>query len=184
MHMMRWAATTALIGCMATPALADENRGFHMGVGWGGISTEIHDIEDIDIDFDEDEDALKVFGGWRFNRWLSVQLDYMDLGESQTDIDGGGRLDVTTHTWSPSIVGTLPIAFIELFASAGLLYYDVEADFSGNEVFDESDQGEIYGAGIGITVFERLALRLEYQQLEIDEFDSSDAYWLTGAWRF
>lgn len=179
-----WIATTALILCLTPPAFADENSGLYLGVGWGEFGGGIDDIGDLDIDFDEDEDVAKVFGGWRLNRWLALQLEYMDLGELESDLSADDILDVETHTWSPSVVGTFPIGFIELFASAGLLYYDAEAEFNGTDIFDESDRGEIYGAGVGLTLLERLALRLEYQRLEIDEFDDSDVYWLTGAWRF
>lgn len=180
----RWVVAMLAVAFMPGSAFADEESGLYLGVGWGQFSSGIDNIEDLDEAFDEDTGAYKIFGGWRFAPWLSVQLDYMDLGDADTDFTPGRRFEVSTKTWAPSVVGTLPIGFVELFASAGLLYYDVETTLNGNEVSDESDRGEVYSVGVGITVLERLALRLEYQMFEIDELDDSDTIWLTGAWRF
>jgi OOP family OmpA-OmpF porin len=175
-----WIGLGAVCALGVNAAFGDENSGLYAGVGWGAFSAEIDDVENVDIDFDEDEDALKVFGGWRFNRFFAAELGYIDFGDPSGGIP---LLEVSTTGLTPSLVGTLPLGPIELFASAGLLLYDVEVRFNNSDVFDESDDGTIYGAGIGLKIV-RLALRLEYQEIEMDEFDSSDAVWITAAWRF
>jgi hypothetical protein len=42
----------------------------------------------------------------------------------------------------------------------------------------------VYSAGIGFTFVERFNLQLEYEVLDISEFDDSDAWWLNASWRF
>ena len=37
---------------------------------------------------------------------------------------------------------------------------------------------------LGITLFERLNARLEYERIDSDVVDDADAIWLTGSWRF
>jgi opacity protein-like surface antigen len=175
------AATATMLA--ATPALADENSGLYVGAGLGDFSTEIDDIGDVDIDFDEDSDATKIFAGWRFNRFLAVQLDYIDFGGSTAALD---LLEIESDTkgLAPSVVGTLPLGPVEVFARAGVLFYDLEVTSNGTELIDESGQDLVYGAGLGLTLLERLALRLEYEIVDISELDDAEAVWITAAWRF
>jgi hypothetical protein len=42
----------------------------------------------------------------------------------------------------------------------------------------------LYGFGVGMTFFERLNARLEYEKIDSDFVDDADALWLSGQWRF
>ena len=179
-----WMAALTVIALGAgTPALADENSGLYLGVGLGDFSNEIERFEDVDIDFDDDDDASRIFAGWRFNRFFALQLDYLDLGQSNQAIN---LLNVSADTTAltPSLVGTLPLGPVELFAKAGIAFYDLEISLDDDVVFDESDHDGVYGAGVGFTLIDRLSLRLEYEVYEIGEFDESNALWVTAHWRF
>ncbi len=37
---------------------------------------------------------------------------------------------------------------------------------------------------MGVNFFERINVRLEYEQFDIDVVDDAEALWLTGAYRF
>lgn len=175
----------AVLCCMglSTAALGDENRGLYLGAGLGDFSTEIDSISDVDIDFDEDSDAVRFFGGWRFNRFFAVQVDYYDFGDSTAAFE---LLEIESEATgiAPSLVGTLPLGPIELFARAGWLFYDLEVRSDGDQLFDDSGNDFVYGGGIGVTVLERLALRAEYEVVEINEVENAEAIWITAAWRF
>lgn len=164
----------------------NNTQGLYVGVGLGEFSTQINDIDDVDdvdLDFDGDEDAKKVFAGWRFNRFFAVQADHYDFGDSTTAI-GVLPLGVETEGFAPSIVGTLPLGPIELFARAGMIYYDLHVRLDNEDVVDESGNDPVYSAGIGFTLFERLALKAEYEVVDINEYDDADAVWISAAWRF
>ena len=171
------------------PALADGDitDGLYFGVGLGDFSTGIDDLSDVDeanLDFDSDESARKVFVGWRFNRFMAVQVDRVDFERS---VDAQNALDVfstRTDGFAPSLVGTLPLGPIELFARGGILWYDLTIDRNNTPLADSSDRDPIFGAGIGFTIAERLNLRAEYEVVEIDGLDDPNAVWLTAAWRF
>jgi OOP family OmpA-OmpF porin len=185
MHKL-WTAVAALLVLVAGPALAQNNEGPYVGAGLGDFSSDIEnfdDVADADIDFDSDEDASRIIAGWRFNRFLAVQLDYTDFGESRGAVN---QLDITSDTkgLAPSVVGTLPIGPIELFGRAGVLFYDVEVDTPGGRLIDSSGEDAVLGAGIGFTLFERLNLTAEYERVDIEEFDDADAVWITASWRF
>jgi hypothetical protein len=182
------AASAAVLFAAAGPALAQDNtNGLYVGVGLGEFSTEIDeisDIDDVDLDFDTDEDAWKVFGGYRINRFLAVQLDYYDFGDSSVAV---GTLPLTAETdgTAASVVGTLPIGPVELFARVGRIWYDVSVDFDGDTVVDESGNDNIFSAGVGFTVLQRLNLKVEYEEIELDNaIDDASAVWLSASWRF
>jgi OOP family OmpA-OmpF porin len=184
------AATLALAG----PALAQDRdnddganvEGLYLGAGIGDFSNDLDDISDVDeadLDFDSDDSAMKVFGGWRFNRFFAFQVDYIDFGESSANQN---LLDVTSDTrgFAPNVVGTLPLGPIELFAKAGIMWYDLDVDIAGGPSVSESGNDPIYGAGIGVTVAQRVSLRAEYEVVDIEGLDDANAVWLTASWRF
>lgn len=168
-------------GAWAQPG--ENEDGFYIGAALGNFSTEIDDVDDADFDFDEDESASRLFAGWRFNNFFAVQLDRYDFSEAN---DASGLLDVSADTkgWAPSVVGTLPLGPVELFIRGGIIFYDVDVSIDGGRVFDESGEDPVYSAGIGFTVLERLNLKLEYEAVQISEYDDAEAVWLSGSWRF
>jgi hypothetical protein len=173
----------------AAPALAQDNdhEGLYLGVGLGDFSTGIDDINDVDeanLDFDSDESAERLFAGWRFNRVVALQLDRVDFKHSR---DARNALNVfSTHaeSFAPSVVGTLPLGPVELFARAGILWYDIEIERNNTALADNSSRDPVFGAGIGVTIAEHLNLRAEYEVVEIDGLDDPNAVWHAAAWRF
>jgi hypothetical protein len=173
-----------LLVLIAGPALAENNEGLYLGAGLGDFSSKVDGIGSVDdVDFDSDQDASKIMAGWRFNRFVAVQVDYTDFGESRAAVN---QLDIRSDTkgLAPTVVGTLPLGPVELFGKAGVLFYDVEIDAPGNRLIDSSGEDAVLGVGIGFTAFERLSFTAEYERIDIEEFDDADAVWLTAAWRF
>jgi hypothetical protein len=187
---MRILFILAASALMAAPEAAqndDNTSGFYLGVGLGDFSTdidELDDVDDVDLDFDADENARKLFAGWRFNRFIAMQVDVVDFERS---VDARNALNVVStqsEGIAPSVVGTLPLGPVELFARAGILWYNLEIDSGNTAVVDDSARDPIFGVGVGVTVAERVNLRAEYEVVEIDQLDDSHAVWLTAAWRF
>jgi hypothetical protein len=81
-------------------------------------------------------------------------------------------------------VGTLPLGPVEVFARAGILWYDIEIDRNNTALADNSSRDPVFGAGIGANLGEHLNLRAEYEVVEIDGLDDPKAVWVTAAWRF
>ena len=188
MNTFRLIAGAALGLAAGGAALAQDNfEGAYVGAGFGDFSAEIDDIDDVNdavADFDTDESAAKFFAGWRFNRFLAVQGDVYDLGNASTTFKGQ-PLASQTEAYGASVVGTLPITFIELFARVGFISYDVEVTTpTVSNRIDEGGEDMVYSVGIGFTLVERVNLQLEYEVFEISEFDDADAWWLNASWRF
>src|SRR5688572_32806795 len=74
----------AFVGTGPALGQVDENdnrEGFYLGLGLGDFSSSVDSLEDFDeLDFDSDDTAMKAFGGWRLNRFVAIQLDYIDFG--------------------------------------------------------------------------------------------------------
>lgn len=189
---------SALLALGASPALAqrDNDRagrnldGFYIGGGVGDFSSSVSDIEnlgdidDVGIDFSDSDNARKLFVGWHFNRFFAIQGDFVDFGESSGAVSPSVTGTSDIQGFAPSIVGTLPIGPIELFARVGYIFYEVDLNVSGGRVFDESGEDLVYSAGIGIDVLDKLNIRLEYEEIDIEGFDEADALWLNFAWKF
>jgi hypothetical protein len=184
--MKRTVATAILLALGSTPALAETESGFYVGAGVGRFNVEIDDVGDVTDtvgSFDSDDTTFKAFAGWRFNPYVAVELDYLDLGNPEDTIDGR-RVNADVNGFAPYLVGTWPVGPVELFAKAGYLFYDVKVDVDDLTVTDDDDQDFVYGGGIGLTFFERLNTRLEYEVIDIGEVDDANALWLSAAWRF
>jgi opacity protein-like surface antigen len=185
--MNRTLATAILIALGTTPAIAAENDGgFYAGAGVGRFNVKIDNAEDVTDtigSFDANDTTFKAFAGWRFNPYVAVELDYMDLGSPEDRIDSR-RVNADVNGVAPYLVGTLPVGPIELFAKAGYLFYDVKVDVDNLTVKDDNQEDFVYGGGIGVTLFDHLNTRLEYEVIDIDEYDDANALWLTAAWRF
>ena len=198
---MRKTATTVaavLLAVMAGPALAqdDDDRpaenleGFYLGGGVGDFSAavdeidELDDVDDVGIDFSDGDNATKLFAGWAFNRFFAVQADFVDFGESSGVVSPSVSGTSDVQGIAPSIVGTLPIGPIELFARVGMMFYEVDLNLTGGRLIDESGEDLVLGVGIGIDVLDRLNMRLEYEEIDIEQLDEADALWLNVAWKF
>lgn len=176
----------------ATGAQAQDNEsGFYAGGGVGSFDVQIDDFDDIDdtIDgYDSDDTAWKAFGGWRMNPYLAFELAYVNLGSPDDQIAPDTTLTLETDGFAPYVVGTLPIGdWFEVFAKAGYYWYEVDARLSsplGNVSDSESNETFTWTAGVGVNIFERVNVRLEYEQFDFDEADDAEALWLTGAYRF
>jgi OmpA-like transmembrane domain. len=189
------ALSVALSG-FAGAARAENDRGFYAGAGVGQFNVNINDISDVDNaveKLDESDTAWKAFVGWRFNPFLAVEAAYIDFGKPGSSFNASGssgNYELGVSGFAPYVVGTLPLGPIELFARLGYYYYDVDVKVNIDQPTapdidsTHSKNDLIYGAGVGITLFEHLNARLEYERLDSTDLDSPDALWLSGAWRF
>ena len=181
----------AALAAAASAQATDNVAGFYAGAGVGTFDVKINDFDDVTTEverYDSDDTAYKVFGGWRMNPYLAFELAYVNLGSPTDEILPGTNLTVETDGFAPYVVGTFPIGdWFELFAKAGYYWYDVETRVSsplGSASSKSSDDNFTWSAGAGVNIFEHVNIRLEYEQFDFNNADTSNALWLTGAFRF
>jgi outer membrane immunogenic protein len=200
--MKKLTAAAALLTLSAGPAFAQMDAqqnnpsGPYVGVGWGQLNLDIGNLDDVgtaasDI-VEADENAWKIFAGYRLNPYIAFEAAYIDLGKSNGRFATGGQdgnYDLDISGFAPYVIGTLPLGAFEIFGKVGYYIYDVNlsVDFDNTSQGLESDHSRsdfLYGGGVGFTFFDHLHLRAEYEAVKIENASSSDAIWLAGAWRF
>jgi hypothetical protein len=190
----------ALACAGAAHAQEDENpSGPYISAGLGQFDVKIDNLEGVGDtleELDSDDSAWKLGFGWRFNPYIALEMDYVDLGNPNGNFDAtgsSGDYEVELAGFSGYLIGSLPLGIFELSAKAGYYFHDVNlhVDFdnigpNNGDVFDSDESGEafVYGVGAGATFFQHLNVKVEYELMDIDEVDDAYVLWLTGAWRF
>jgi opacity protein-like surface antigen len=191
------AVVVLALGGTASVACAEENpSGFYLGAGVGQFNVQIDDIDQTDDAIerlDDDDRSWKAFAGYRFNRYISLEAAYIDFGTTHSRSDASGsngdfRLDLSG--FAPYVIGTIPVGPVELFAKIGYYFYDTDIRVDLDDPLapdvdsSSNDHDLLYGGGVGITFFDHLHARLEYERIDSDVVDDADALWLSAAWRF
>jgi len=193
-------AAVLALGGARTAAAADENpAGPYVGVGIGQFDVEIDNIEGVGDtleNLDADDSAWKVFFGWRFNPFIALEADYIDLGAPNGNFDAtgsSGQYELDFAGFAVYAIGSLPLGIFDLSAKVGYYWHDIDmhVDFdnigpNNGDVFDSDESGEafVYGVGAGVTFLEHINVKLEYEIMDLDQTDDANTLWLTGAWRF
>jgi OOP family OmpA-OmpF porin len=154
----------------AVPSTAFANA--YIGAGAGQASTE---AEADNVTFDDDTTGWKVYGGFRFLKFLGIEISYVDFGSPESTI-GSSTFTADTKAYDGFLVGVLPLGdHFELFAKAGVYYEDVQVTVNNIESGD-TDSAPCYGAGAAFIFNEHVALRLEYEMFDSDVFSDLFMY--------
>jgi OOP family OmpA-OmpF porin len=169
----------------ALPANAADS-GFYLGAGVGQVNTQIDDVFGTGFDFDEDDLGFKLFGGYKFFPWFSVEGIYLDGGSPEIRETAGSEsasLSVEVQSLVAAAVFSLPIGdSFELFLKPGFAYWDSETSLSYSsptisEKASEGDNGTAFfiGGGAGWNNG-NAGLRLEYEWFDVaPKYDSENA---------
>jgi OOP family OmpA-OmpF porin len=188
------AIATAPVAAQSAPEPANPS-GPYVGGGWGRFNLHVHNLSDVgtavDTISDSNDNAWKVFVGYRLNPYWSVEGAYINFGQPgdrfvASGTDGSYRVKMSG--FAPSVIGTIPLGPVELFGKVGYYFYDTTTriNFNSGEFLESkhSRSDFLYGAGVGITFMDHLHVRAEYERIHVKNATDSDAMWLTGAWRF
>lgn len=155
----------------AIPASA-QGTGFYVGAGAGVTSTDVcGGLGGLGLTSCDDEDTgFKIFGGKRLNQNLAVEVGFVDLGEI-TATGPGGTAQVETDGIQVAAVGILPVnPRFHVFGKVGLYLWDVSASGPGGSLSDDGTD-LMFGFGAAWNLADRLDLRAEWEQFDIDGDD-------------
>jgi len=177
----------------ASVARADDLRdepGFYVGGGVGEYKVTIDDFDDVTTaieKYDSDDTAWKGIFGWNANRFLALEVAYVNLGSPEDQILPGIFVETETDGYAPYVVGTVPIGIFDFFAKAGYYLYETNTRVTsplGTAHSTRSGDDFTWSLGAGVTFFNKFNMRLEYEQFDFQNTDDSNALWLTGTFRF
>ena len=165
MRLKKLLCTFALL----TPALAmADDSGLYVG---GGVTR----LEIDDRSFDDHDDSYKLFAGYRFNNYLSLEgavVDFGDMSDDRKHFDGES-LQANVHLGIP--IGQR----IRLYGIAGVHAWHADDDVAGKS----DDLDPLYGFGGEMDVLGGLGVRLEQEYLDVGDIDL-DQTTLSAYWRF
>ncbi len=148
------------------------NRGWYVGFSLGFAD---------DKGLDDDDTGVKIFGGYRFNRYVALEAATVSLG------DDLGPIDVVKDGISVQAVAIWPVRDkLGLFAKVGFFDWEERAasgefecsSFSGGFIcFEDEDKiddgtGAAYGLGLDYHLGKRWSLRGEWERfVDVGEGD-------------
>ena len=163
------------IAVLLTPSLASaDSSGFFLEAG--GYYTQLDTkISDDDIDWDDDiEDVLARFddssagynlgAGWRFNKWLSVDAGYWDLGKFDSEaLSAGDSISYETTAYTLGGMVSVPLWILDIYGRAGVAMWDTDSRYIETDGTDA-----YYGVGAALNVFGSIDLYAEYVRFDLD----------------
>ena len=160
------------LSLMALPVLADNNRGFYLGAGGATIKDEQDGVDNVSR-----IRAVEVFGGYKYNSALGVELR-LGSGQSTGTSTSYAAADGTIQSGSlereidsyqsiyykPELVNDEA----KLYALIGYTHLSSSAKVNaadGSLVYsvDDSASGLSYGVGVGFVINEHFNINFEYK---------------------
>ncbi|MGI9309133.1 MAG: outer membrane beta-barrel protein [Gammaproteobacteria bacterium] len=167
-----------IIACIAvlTYAGTANAEGFYVGgaIGFGEAEFQADEISSgplagTPLDDSERVGAIKAIGGYRANRWISLEASLVGAGWDGDDLES----DVSFGALSASVLGILPVGErVELFARLGGFFGSSEVEAPG-DIFSssENDEGVVWGVGAFVNLGSRkqFTIRAEFEQYDLDD---------------
>ncbi len=139
----------------------DEN-GFNAGLASLGINVTSSRVDENDTSY-----GLNL--GYAFNSHFALEVGYVDLGRASyrgSSNIGALSLDVESHGWAASAVGSLPLnEQFSLFGRIGGVQAKVEVSGPGGALSDRS-WSPLYGVGIDYAFTPSFGLRAEFTRYD------------------
>ncbi len=125
---------------------------------------ELEDLEDLESIFDDKSWGLNAGVGWRFNKWLSVDAAYWDLGDFKSDRDGSGRkTEVEFDTFTVGGMVSVPLWILDVYARGGAAFWDADSSRYSDDGTDP-----YYGVGASLNFLGSLDIYLEIIRFDLE----------------
>ncbi len=164
---------------LAAGPVSAADSGFYLGAGIGDMTTKVDNIFGSRYDFDEGDLGFKIFGGYKFFPWLSVEGAYIYPGSPEVKKSNSAtaeslKIGIELNSLVGAALFTLPIGDkFELFIKPGFVYWDASTSVtysdsvsSLKQTFDDNGGAFFLGGGAGYKINETFSLRLEYEWFE------------------
>lgn len=160
----------------------DTANGFYVGVGVGH-SDQKDACDDISGSCDDTDTGWKIFAGYEFNQYLSLEGGYADLGESDADTIVLGipvSADAEITGFFLSGIASWPINdSFSVFGKLGAIYWDVETDADGGGISvseDENGTDLMFGVGAQYDFTDNIGIRAEWERFnDVGDSDTGES---------
>jgi OOP family OmpA-OmpF porin len=118
-------------------------------------------------ELDENDTGYKIVLGYQFHPYFAVEADYRDFGEAETGSQAVQNISLESNSWDVFAVAMLPAGPIDLFAKAGVAFWDFNNSAEQAAVNNDGEDF-IWGVG-GQWNIGNLGIRLEYERIEVSD---------------
>lgn len=168
--MIKKLATAVTLALMCSPVMANEQTGFYLGGGVGRVTLK-DSIAGYRIR--ATDTGLKVFGGYRFNEFGSLEAAYLE--STPNDSLYGVNIESDASAIQGSALWQVPISNrFEAFVRFSIIAWEAKNSATdGQSLVTQENDGTDLGLGIGAAFYPspRLGLRAEYEGAEFDGTD-------------
>ena len=180
------------LALIASPYARAQDSGWYLGLNVGQSRAKIDDTRitsgllgsglGVTTLQDHDKDTgFKVFGGYEFNKWFSLEGGYFDLGKMGYTANTlpAGTLDGQIKVNGINLDAVLNVPLTKrfsLFGRAGVIYADAKDTFTGtgavivvNPSPSEKATNYKYGGGLQYDFNKSVGVRAEYERYRIKD---------------
>jgi OOP family OmpA-OmpF porin len=169
LEMMKKLAGGIALALACLPAGAE--TGFYAGISGGHVRLK-DSVAGIEIE--ATGTGYKVFGGYRFNEYGSLEAAYLDGGKPD-DTVYGVTIESDATAWQASALWQIPISpRFEAYARFSVVVWEaVNSATDGRITLSQKNDGTdgAFGLGAALHVTPRLGLRAEVEAAELDGTD-------------
>ena len=166
------------IGATALAPLADAaDSGPYAGVGVG-IAESSFDKDSVQFDAPDttaDETAWRLFGGYRYNKYVALEAGYAYLGKATVQEKArGDYFETEVSGFDVTMAGSLPLGSdVSVFARGGLIFWHSDVTYHltvpGTGSRTRSGTDLVLGLGANYDFTRTLAFRAEFSLYDIDK---------------
>lgn len=171
-------------GALTAPSLAlADGKGFYLGAGAYAalLNDKVSDDDNNSVTIDDSSVAWGGELGWRFNKWISIDVGYANLGNYKDTDDDNNEAKTDIDTWKLGAMVSIPIWIIDIYGRGGAAWWgaDQKVDFTTDSITtsnknSESGRDWYYGLGLAFNLGPSLDLYLEWQRYDFDvNFDTA-----------
>lgn len=165
---------------LAIPALADNNKGFYLGVG----ASSVNDEQDAPIDTTSIR-TVELFGGYKYNDALGIELRLGSGAKEGISKDKTIERDIGNYQsiyYKPELVND----DAKLYALIG--YTKISTTLKNTSLTpsteDKDYSGVSYGVGIGFVINEKFNINFEDKNICEDLYDKPNTASVNFDYRF
>lgn len=154
------------LALITTPAFA-KDTGAYAGGSIGLTTVDIcGELAAVGATTCDDEDTgFKLFGGYKFNRNLTVEGGFVDFGEISAS-NATSSVTVSSDALFAAAVGILPVSSnFSVFGKLGFFMWDLAATGTAG-TFSDDGTDFLIGLGLGFDITERLTIRAEWEDYD------------------
>ena len=149
----------ALAMCAAASGASAAEDGFYLG---GSLGQSNAGLRSGSVNYSNNDLGYKLIAGFRAFKLLAVEVNYVDLGSTNS-----GGVEAKTKGVDGFVMGFLPVPVVDIYGKVGIVSWKTNvsaADFS----LHRSGSDLAYGAGVQMH-FGAIAGRLEFEAFDVQQ---------------